>query len=309
MSVDTPAWVRDAIFYQIFPDRFAASERVHKPGVLEPWDAPPTELRVQGRRPARHRGAPRLPRGPRGHRDLPDADLPVGLEPPLSHRTTTSRSIPLLGGDDALRELLDARPRPRDAGRPRRRLQPHRPRVLALPSHPRDRRRVAVPRLVPARCRAARRRPPAAGLPAARHAALGPRVRGVVGAAGPAQAQHRQPRGPRVPAAGGGALAALRDRRLAPRRAAGDRRRGVLAGVPTPLPGDPIRCLPRRRDLGGRAGMAAGRSVRRPDELPAGRGDPRLRRRAAARHGRRPPPPLVRPKPATAGRPGIRRHG
>ena len=42
MSVDTPAWVRDAIFYQIFPDRFAASGGVHKPGVLEPWDAPPT---------------------------------------------------------------------------------------------------------------------------------------------------------------------------------------------------------------------------------------------------------------------------
>ena len=42
MTVDTPDWVRDAIFYQIFPDRFAASERVHKPGTLEPWDAPPT---------------------------------------------------------------------------------------------------------------------------------------------------------------------------------------------------------------------------------------------------------------------------
>ena len=39
---DTPAWVRDAVFYQIFPDRFAASVRVPKPGPLEPWDAPPT---------------------------------------------------------------------------------------------------------------------------------------------------------------------------------------------------------------------------------------------------------------------------
>ena len=34
MSVDTPAWVRDAVFYQIFPDRFAASDRVPKPGTL-----------------------------------------------------------------------------------------------------------------------------------------------------------------------------------------------------------------------------------------------------------------------------------
>ena len=42
MPVDTPAWARDAVFYQIFPDRFAASARVPKPGPLEPWDAPPT---------------------------------------------------------------------------------------------------------------------------------------------------------------------------------------------------------------------------------------------------------------------------
>lgn len=44
MSVsDTwPAWVQDAVFYQIFPDRFARSPRVHKPSNLEEWDAPPT---------------------------------------------------------------------------------------------------------------------------------------------------------------------------------------------------------------------------------------------------------------------------
>src|SRR3990170_8753447 len=37
-----PAWVRDAVFYQIFPDRFARSDRVHRPGPMEPWDSPPT---------------------------------------------------------------------------------------------------------------------------------------------------------------------------------------------------------------------------------------------------------------------------
>jgi len=42
MPVDTPAWVRDAVFYQIFPDRFAQSARVPKPGPLEPWDSPPS---------------------------------------------------------------------------------------------------------------------------------------------------------------------------------------------------------------------------------------------------------------------------
>lgn len=42
MDVTTPDWVKDAIFYQIFPDRFAFSERVSKPANLQPWDAPPT---------------------------------------------------------------------------------------------------------------------------------------------------------------------------------------------------------------------------------------------------------------------------
>ena len=48
MSVDTPAWVRDAVFYQIFPDRFASSDRVVKPGPLEDWDAPPTTYGFKG---------------------------------------------------------------------------------------------------------------------------------------------------------------------------------------------------------------------------------------------------------------------
>lgn len=37
-----PAWVADAVFYQVFPDRFARSDRVPKPSNLEDWDAPPT---------------------------------------------------------------------------------------------------------------------------------------------------------------------------------------------------------------------------------------------------------------------------
>src|SRR5258708_1884011 len=38
----TPDWVKDAVFYHIFPDRFATSIRVEKPPTLEPWEAPPT---------------------------------------------------------------------------------------------------------------------------------------------------------------------------------------------------------------------------------------------------------------------------
>src|SRR5947209_1385644 len=41
-SFTTPEWVQDAVFYQIFPDRFAMSRSVPKPSNLEPWDSPPT---------------------------------------------------------------------------------------------------------------------------------------------------------------------------------------------------------------------------------------------------------------------------
>jgi neopullulanase len=40
--INTPEWVRDAVFYQIFPDRFAKSQRVPKIGRLEAWGSPPT---------------------------------------------------------------------------------------------------------------------------------------------------------------------------------------------------------------------------------------------------------------------------
>jgi len=48
MSSHTPAWVRDAIIYEIFPDRFATSARVDKPTNLEAWDAPPTTFGFKG---------------------------------------------------------------------------------------------------------------------------------------------------------------------------------------------------------------------------------------------------------------------
>jgi cyclomaltodextrinase / maltogenic alpha-amylase / neopullulanase len=104
---DPPAWGADAVFYQIFPDRFASSERVVKPGPLEPWDAPPT---YNG-----YKGGDLLGIVER----LPYLDeLGVNalyLTPIFSsasnHRYHTYdyfKVDPLLGGDDALRELLDA---------------------------------------------------------------------------------------------------------------------------------------------------------------------------------------------------------
>jgi Glycosidases len=107
MSVDTPAWVRDAVFYQVFPDRFASSGRVVKPGPLEPWDSPPTNHGFKG-------GdllgiAERLPY-------LADLGITALYLTPIfssasNHRYHTYDYFavdPLLGGDAALRELLDA---------------------------------------------------------------------------------------------------------------------------------------------------------------------------------------------------------
>jgi cyclomaltodextrinase len=107
MTVDTPAWARDAVFYQVFPDRFASSRRVAKPGALEPWDASPT---YHG-----YKGGDLLGLAER----LDDvADLGITalyLNPVFSaasnHRYSTYDYFavdPLLGGNAALRELLDA---------------------------------------------------------------------------------------------------------------------------------------------------------------------------------------------------------
>ncbi len=50
MSVQTPDWVKRAIFYQIFPDRFARSSRMKHPRGVEfkPWGTPPDHQGYQG---------------------------------------------------------------------------------------------------------------------------------------------------------------------------------------------------------------------------------------------------------------------
>ncbi|MFN8621938.1 MAG: alpha-amylase family glycosyl hydrolase, partial [Chloroflexota bacterium] len=107
MPIDTPAWVRDAVFYQIFPDRFAASARVVKPGPLEPWDATPTWHGFKG--------GDLL--GIVEHLDeLVDLGITALYLTPIfasasNHRYHTDDYLqvdPLLGGNAAFRELLDA---------------------------------------------------------------------------------------------------------------------------------------------------------------------------------------------------------
>ena len=107
MSVDSPAWVRDAVFYQVFPDRFASSLRVPKPGPLEPWSAPPTSSGFKG-------GdllgiVDRL--GYLGDLGVTALYLTPIFTSASNHRYHTDDYFsvdPLLGGDAALRELIDA---------------------------------------------------------------------------------------------------------------------------------------------------------------------------------------------------------
>lgn len=102
-----PAWVEDAVFYQIFPDRFARSERVHKPNNLEPWDSPPT---IHG-----YKGGDLL--GIVEHLDyLEDLGVTALYLCPIfasgaNHRYHTHdyhQVDPMLGGNGALDELLRA---------------------------------------------------------------------------------------------------------------------------------------------------------------------------------------------------------
>jgi neopullulanase len=107
VAVDTPAWVRDTVFYQIFPDRFAASARVDKPGPLEPWDAPPTVHGFKGGDllgVAEH--LDHLAR--RGANALYFNPVFASASNHRYHTYDYLQVDPLLGGDAALRELLDA---------------------------------------------------------------------------------------------------------------------------------------------------------------------------------------------------------
>lgn len=107
MRIETPGWVRDAVFYQIIPDRFAKSDRVRKPSNLEPWESPPTVFGFKG--------GDLL--GIVEHLDYLER-LGVNalylnpiFQSPANHRYHThdyKQVDPILGGNDALEELLRA---------------------------------------------------------------------------------------------------------------------------------------------------------------------------------------------------------
>ena len=105
-SKHTPEWVHHSIFYQIFPDRFASSPAVSKPHNLEPWDTRPT---LKG-----FKGGDLI--GVVEHLDyLQDLGVNALYFTPVfqsasNHRYHTHDYFqvdPILGGDAALRRLLD----------------------------------------------------------------------------------------------------------------------------------------------------------------------------------------------------------
>ncbi|MGC8639024.1 MAG: glycoside hydrolase family 13 protein, partial [Isosphaeraceae bacterium] len=107
MDPQTPEWVRDAVFYQIFPDRFARGASVPKPRHLDEWGSPPT---VHG-----YQGGDLL--GVVEHLDyLQDLGVNAIYFTPIfqsasNHRYHThdyEKVDPMLGGTPALRRLLDA---------------------------------------------------------------------------------------------------------------------------------------------------------------------------------------------------------
>ncbi len=108
MKIETPDWVKHAVFYQIFPDRFSRSPRTqHARGIeFKTWGAPPEEQGYQGGDLY----------GIVDHLDyLKDLGInALYLNPIFSaasnHRYNAYDYLevdPLLGGEAALRELLD----------------------------------------------------------------------------------------------------------------------------------------------------------------------------------------------------------
>jgi glycosidase len=111
MGIYVPAWVKDAVFYEIVPDRFARRVHAHDPivgnAVLEPWDAVPT---VQGYKGGNLWGViDRLDY-------LQDVGINAIYFTPIFQATSNHRYHihdyyrvdPLLGGDGAFTALLKA---------------------------------------------------------------------------------------------------------------------------------------------------------------------------------------------------------
>ncbi len=111
MPIKTPEWVKQAVFYQIFPDRFARTKQHHLTPPMrvstEPWDSPPT---VQG-----YKGGDLWGIIENLEHIQQLGCTAIYLNPVFqsasNHRYHTHdyyQVDPLLGGNQALEDLLDA---------------------------------------------------------------------------------------------------------------------------------------------------------------------------------------------------------
>lgn len=108
-NLHTPDWVKDAVFYQIFPDRFARSPRMRHPrGIaLKPWGSPPEEQGYQGG--DLYGVADKLDYlGQLGVTALYLNPIFASASNHRYHTFDYYQVDPLLGGNAALRDLLDA---------------------------------------------------------------------------------------------------------------------------------------------------------------------------------------------------------
>jgi neopullulanase len=106
MRSDPLDWVRQAVFYQVFPDRLARSGRVPPPGQLEAWQDPPTRHGFKGG--DLYGVVAHLDR--LQHLGVTALYLNPVFASASNHRYHTDDYLhvdPLLGGDEALRLLLD----------------------------------------------------------------------------------------------------------------------------------------------------------------------------------------------------------
>ena len=252
MPIDTPAWVRDAVFYQIFPDRFAASDRVDEARPARTVGLAADGPWLQGRRPPRHRGAPRLSRRSRHQRAVPDADLPSAA----NHRYHTYDYLTV--DPFARRERGTARaarfgPRPRDLGSCSMELFNHTGRGF-WPFHHILENGADSPyrgwfHLDDAAIDAGQAIR-AYGEPGTRSAPFGYRAWWGLPALPKLNTDNPEVREYLFRVAEHWLLFGIDGWRLdVPDR---DRRPGVLAGVPRTLPGHPVGRIPRRRDTGAR---------------------------------------------------------
>ena len=106
-KIKTPDWVKHAVFYQIFPDRFAKSDKLVEAEQPRAVGQPADGRRLQGRRPARRGRAARPHPGRWASTAIYFTPIFQSASNHRYHTHDYYQVDPLLGGNAAFRTLLD----------------------------------------------------------------------------------------------------------------------------------------------------------------------------------------------------------